>query len=276
MFDTMKVAHKIREARISQNMTQMNLADAMAVSYQAVSNWERGNSMPDIAKLEQLCHILNLSMDELLGSESNSRTLTRIIKKDESAEDWDKPVTMEEIQEFAPILPPADVERLVDDNLESQDEEKVNLSAIAGLAPFLDSEYLDALAKKAHVDSLSELAGLAPFLSSDALDSLVKNSNPDADMSGIVSLAPFLSQETLDWLVQQVRPDGNIKSLIGLAPFLSSETLDSLVKSCNPETDMSSITGLAPFLSQETLQGVAEALMKGKNLGALQSIVPFL
>lgn len=44
MFDTMKVARKIREARIARNMTQMNLADAMGVSYQAVSNWERGVS----------------------------------------------------------------------------------------------------------------------------------------------------------------------------------------------------------------------------------------
>lgn len=51
MFDTARIAQKIKEARIARNMTQMNLADAMEVSYQAVSNWERGNSMPDIAKL---------------------------------------------------------------------------------------------------------------------------------------------------------------------------------------------------------------------------------
>ncbi len=45
MFDTMKTAEKIREARIAMNMTQMNLADAMGVSCQAVSNWERGDSL---------------------------------------------------------------------------------------------------------------------------------------------------------------------------------------------------------------------------------------
>ena len=57
MFDTMKIAAVIKQARIDRNMTQMNLADAMGVSYQAVSNWERGNSMPDIAKLEDLWKI---------------------------------------------------------------------------------------------------------------------------------------------------------------------------------------------------------------------------
>ena len=44
MFDTMKIAGKIRQARIDKNMTQMALADEMGVSYQAVSNWERGVS----------------------------------------------------------------------------------------------------------------------------------------------------------------------------------------------------------------------------------------
>ena len=44
MFDTNKIAKVIKEARIKKNMTQMQLADEMGVSYQAVSNWERGVS----------------------------------------------------------------------------------------------------------------------------------------------------------------------------------------------------------------------------------------
>ena len=44
MFDTNKVANNIKAARTKMNMTQMNLADEMGVSYQAVSNWERGVS----------------------------------------------------------------------------------------------------------------------------------------------------------------------------------------------------------------------------------------
>ena len=44
MFDTMQVGRRIRTARIEKNMTQMELADRMGVSYQAVSNWERGVS----------------------------------------------------------------------------------------------------------------------------------------------------------------------------------------------------------------------------------------
>ncbi len=32
----------------------MELADKLDISYQAASNWERGNSMPDNAKLPEL------------------------------------------------------------------------------------------------------------------------------------------------------------------------------------------------------------------------------
>ena len=44
MFDIERIAKHIRELRIQNNMTQMKLADELGVSYQAVSNWERGVS----------------------------------------------------------------------------------------------------------------------------------------------------------------------------------------------------------------------------------------
>ena len=45
MFDMNRIGKAIRIARIGKNMTQMDLADQMGVSYQAVSNWERGDSL---------------------------------------------------------------------------------------------------------------------------------------------------------------------------------------------------------------------------------------
>lgn len=51
MFNMKQVGKKILMLRKAQNMTQTELADRMDVSFQAVSNWERGNSMPDISKL---------------------------------------------------------------------------------------------------------------------------------------------------------------------------------------------------------------------------------
>ena len=44
-FDMRRIGQTIAGLRRQHNMTQMALADAMGVSFQAVSNWERGVSI---------------------------------------------------------------------------------------------------------------------------------------------------------------------------------------------------------------------------------------
>ena len=68
MFDTVKVGRIISQKRKEHNMTQMQLADALGISFQAVSNWERGNSMPDISKLPELAELFGCSIEELQSS----------------------------------------------------------------------------------------------------------------------------------------------------------------------------------------------------------------
>ena len=66
MFDMRKIGKRIAELRKSKNITQMALADMMGISFQAVSNWERGESMPDISKLGELSEIFGVSIDDIL------------------------------------------------------------------------------------------------------------------------------------------------------------------------------------------------------------------
>ena len=80
MFDTKEIGRKISEFRKVSNMTQMELADRLNISFQAVSNWERGNSMPDISKLPELAELFGISIDELLGKKSE--LITNIIEGD--------------------------------------------------------------------------------------------------------------------------------------------------------------------------------------------------
>ena len=65
MFSMENIDRKISGLRKGKNMTQMELADKMSISFQAVPNWERGNSMPDIAKLPELAQIFEVTIDEL-------------------------------------------------------------------------------------------------------------------------------------------------------------------------------------------------------------------
>lgn len=252
MFDTMAIAKRIKQARIDQNMTQLQLADAMGVSYQAVSNWERGNSMPDISKLSDLCSTLHLTVDELLGMEgTKTAAVTKAVDKEE--------LSVEELKEVAPMLPPEQVENFV-----KKVKRKMDLSAIMSLAPFLDEEYLGNLVDEAEPENLEKVVCLAPFLSGRSLRKLVNRCEAAKDFSTIMSLAPFLDRESLDNLVDGLVME-DLWQAISLAPFLSNAALDKLVMRCEADADMDALSSLAPFLSNETLRNLADKMLRNEN-----------
>lgn len=269
MFDTMKIAGKIRQARIDKNMTQMALADEMGVSYQAVSNWERGNSMPDISKLEDLCRVLELDVTELLGMDAPETGRIRQVIRGENAD-----LTVEELAELAPLLPPEQVKKQTDGA--RKEGKKLNISALAGLAPFLDANYLDELVADAKAEDLEEVLTIAPFLSAKALDTVVEKCAAQENYHTICALAPFLSAETLGKLVRNAEEGADFDTVIGLAPFLDSTALDALVERCTEKADINGIRNLAPFLGSETLNKLVMEAMDTAELDTIKDLAPFL
>ena len=61
------IGNRIAKYRKEKGLTQEGLANLMGVSSQAVSKWETDASCPDISDLPQLCKILGITTDELLG-----------------------------------------------------------------------------------------------------------------------------------------------------------------------------------------------------------------
>jgi len=57
---------RLRALRKSANLTQMEVAERLNVSFQAVSLWERGETLPDIAKLPELADLYHTTLDYLL------------------------------------------------------------------------------------------------------------------------------------------------------------------------------------------------------------------
>ena len=64
-----KVGELIKKLRKNNHLTQAEFAEKYGITYQAVSNWEHGKNLPDIALLKQIADDFNVSIDELLGSE---------------------------------------------------------------------------------------------------------------------------------------------------------------------------------------------------------------
>ena len=50
-------------------MTQKDLADKLTVTVQAVSKWENFRCYPDIQLLPRIAKILDVTLDELLGTD---------------------------------------------------------------------------------------------------------------------------------------------------------------------------------------------------------------
>lgn len=65
----------LKEARSRCEMTQTQLAERLHVSTAAVSKWERGKSLPDIAKVEALADALDLSVLELMQCQRQEQPL---------------------------------------------------------------------------------------------------------------------------------------------------------------------------------------------------------
>lgn len=63
-----KIAQFIKKIRQENHQTQKEFAEKYNVSFQAVSKWETGKNIPDIALLKQICQDNNISIDELLGT----------------------------------------------------------------------------------------------------------------------------------------------------------------------------------------------------------------
>ena len=57
----------LQELRRKKGVTQESLADHLMISAQAVSKWERGESLPDIALLPAIASYFNVTVDDLLG-----------------------------------------------------------------------------------------------------------------------------------------------------------------------------------------------------------------
>ena len=70
------VAGNISRYRKGLGMTQEALADRLGVTFQAVSKWETGQTLPDTALLPLLARTLNVGVDKLLGFSASAKDLS--------------------------------------------------------------------------------------------------------------------------------------------------------------------------------------------------------
>lgn len=75
-----KIGQVIKEIRTKNNLSQQSFAEKFGVTYQAVSKWENGKNIPDIATLKEICKEYNLKLEDLLDAKISSKQKNNLLK----------------------------------------------------------------------------------------------------------------------------------------------------------------------------------------------------
>ena len=67
--DCQKVGNLIRQLRLEQKLTQLQLGEQLEVSDKAVSKWERGLGCPDLSLISRLATLFHVDTESLLAGE---------------------------------------------------------------------------------------------------------------------------------------------------------------------------------------------------------------
>jgi len=276
MFNMGNIGLKIANMRKNTELTQMELADRLNISYQAVSSWERGQTMPDISKLHELSEIFGVSIDEILDNKRGAQ-IVEAVTLDKLPEEIP---TITELAEVGPILSVKQIDKVAEDVMNELGSD-IDMREIQKIAPFVSAGFIDEVAKKftANFGNLKELGPIAPFMSTEAMDRIAQDIiEKSGDLSDLSPIAPFVSSGMIDEIAKTaVEKTENLKDLAPIAPFMSTGTIDGLAKAVVEKVEnMSNLSPIAPFMGQVMLDGLAEVMLDKHGISAISSIAPFI
>ena len=291
LLEMQTIGRKIASLRKAGDWTQAGLADQLGVTYQAVSNWERGLSMPDVARLKDLAVLFHITLDELLGSEEATRVV-EVASGNRPAE------SVRELLDSAPYMKPSALEQELkarkgkagDDTLSHRIDPAIDpdLKRPVDQAWTEEGDGSSPASTKGHVEESTarnfSVTSIEDHSEKVLEDGSSEGSSDSMTFQDILAFAPFISSELLHELILSTmdsQMDFELKHLTMVAPFLDQPQLKELTERClkgSFEVSVEVITGLLPHLDQETLQDLEENLSDSKidHPGLLVKLAPFL
>jgi transcriptional regulator with XRE-family HTH domain len=248
-------------------MTQMELADRMNISFQAVSAWERGQNMPDISKLAELSEIFGASIDGILGNERGAA----VIKAIQAEQPVTEHLQADELEEIAPVLKPRQMDRVV--------REQRSGAVPYAVLPYLSSGMVTKIALDYYKEgNFNELIKIAPFIDADVLDDIIGDALKDGhDFGGLTRFFPFISQARLDeWAEKVFEETGDLKRIETAFPFLRNELIDKLALAVFERDGLAALQPIAPFVSGGYINDLAKQALLKDGLAGISPILPFI
>ena len=213
MFDMDRIGKRIASLRKNKDMTQTELADRLGISFQAVSNWERGNSMPDISKLPELVEIFEVSLDELLGEKSpvmEAAVEGRLEERVKSGE-----IEEEELKNILPILKPKQIQNMA---------QGANMQTLHAFLPFMAEEDVADLAQETR-RSGEDFSIYLPFMNEEIV---AKWAREDRDQGMSISrYLPFINEgEVVVFAKEALQRGESVKNFL---PFMNETNVKNLL-----------------------------------------------
>lgn len=186
-----EIGIRISRLRRRKKITQIELAEKMYISFQAVSNWERGQTMPDLTRIYELAQIFDVSVDELLNGQSEITTIqaeeTKSVVKEENKNivnmKGNNTMKFNEIKNAAEFMS----QELIDEILQKYMKEHlgeddgffwhmIEYVSDECREQIKNSEYMKKLAEKVlNEKGTGALWQIGEYLSKDAVDNYIKN-----------------------------------------------------------------------------------------------------
>lgn len=208
MFKMEDVGRRISLMRKNAGLTQMELANRLGISYQAVSNWERGIAMPDISNLGALAGELGVTVDDIVGD----RKISSIIE----GKPVEEKLTVDEFNAVSPLLPPEkNVELLGRIDGADGDGGKIDLSPLS-----LTEEDADDLVRKAYGSGNVVVFAILMRTASQALiDELFRDACRDGNVAFAVMMSKRISANVRNEAFKEAVEQGNVPLIAVLNPF---------------------------------------------------------
>jgi transcriptional regulator with XRE-family HTH domain len=292
MINAHRTGAYISRLRKAKDWTQLELAERLHVTHQAVSQWEKGASMPDISLLQPLAQLLGVTVDDLLNGEPVRPAASRVSRGaivSELAQGHageaarlikENPEGVDLMLETAPLARPSQIDEVVTHLAGFE----FTLRQIVALAPFVSENVLQTLIDNATFDQIEagDVVELAPFVGSETLDGLLPRVPASAlGLNTLIELAPFAGDTALAARLLGLLQAGQAvasEQVAALAPFVNDRVLEALiVRLPDGSLPIEFVVELAPFASEAALDRLIERLEDRALLGHyLTELAPHL
>ncbi|MCL2575738.1 MAG: helix-turn-helix domain-containing protein [Defluviitaleaceae bacterium] len=240
------VGEFLKTSRKALKLTQGDVADNLGISAQAVSKWERGENMPDVAFLPDLSRILQVSVDQILNA-------GQIGNKDEDEIDFSNLV---DAGLFNKVLTEID-------KLQNMGDLQISLDFFVYLN---NTQKAELIKKMLMIDDYGiTLDEILPYASTTHKTDILRHILHRRDYNLLESIITHLSNELKTQTLQKLLQEGRYDIIEDIMPAFNRKHRDAIAEhfvNCKDPDELEIMENFIPFFDKNQIKRLFEEEVK--------------